>query len=85
MVKPLKCLACKTSSLMKLLSKTPMGSTPSWLPGRKGLMRAVCIALLAIFVASPLYAQEKKEERKTKQTAAMSQQVYEELMKIQVR
>lgn len=38
--------------------------------------------LLAVLLASPVTAQEKKE-RKTKQTVAMSQPVYEALMEIQ--
>jgi len=64
---------------MKLLNKN--------LPNKRLLMRkrwliAGFATLLAVLVASPVTAQEKKE-RKTKQTVAMSQQVYEKLMEIQ--
>jgi len=64
---------------MKLLNKN--------LPNKIMLMRkpwliAGFVTLLAVLVASPVTAQEKKE-RKTKQTVAMSQQVYEKLMEIQ--
>ncbi len=78
MVKPWKCLACKTSSLMKLQTNTPT-TRHRW---RNGLIGALCVALLAVLVTTPLYAQEDNE-RKTKQTVAMSQQVYEKLMDIQ--
>ncbi len=64
---------------MKLLNKN--------LPDKSLLMRkrwlnAGLATLLTVLVASPVTAQEKKE-RKTKQTVAMSQQVYEKLMEIQ--
>jgi len=82
MVKPWKCLACKTSSLMKSPSNQPMGSVTSKPRMHKGLIYPICVVLLAVFISTPLYAQQQKE-RKTKQTVAMSQQVYEELMEIQ--
>jgi tetratricopeptide (TPR) repeat protein len=74
MARPLKFLAYRTNSLMKLLNKNLMLRKP-WLA-------AGFAAFLAVLVASPVTAQEKKE-RKTKQTVAMSQQVYEKLMEIQ--
>jgi tetratricopeptide (TPR) repeat protein len=74
MARPLKFLAYRTNSLMKLLNKNLMIRKP-WLA-------AGFAAFLAVLVASPVTAQEKKE-RKTKQTVAMSQQVYEKLMEIQ--
>ena len=49
---------------------------------RKLCLVAGLATLLAALVASPVAAQEKKE-RKTKQTVAMSQQVYETLMEVQ--
>jgi tetratricopeptide (TPR) repeat protein len=46
------------------------------------LFRVGLSVLLAVFLTSPLAAQDKNE-RKTKQTVAMSQEVYETLMEIQ--
>lgn len=64
---------------MKLLNKNlPYQS----LLLRKRWLIVGCATLLAVSLASPVVAQEKKE-RKTKQTVAMSQQVYEKLMEIQ--
>jgi len=81
-VKPWKFLAYKTSLPMKLLSKNLMSPASSISRMGKVWLHAVFIALLASFIAAPAGAQNKKE-RKTKQTVAMSQQVYEKLMAIQ--
>ena len=65
---------------MKLLNKN--------LPNKIVLMRkrwltAGVAILLAVSLASPVTAQDEKKTRKTKQTVAMSQPVYEALMEIQ--
>jgi len=49
---------------------------------RKPWLAAGFAVLFAVMLASPVSAQDKKE-RKTKQTVAMSQPVYEKLMEIQ--
>ena len=49
---------------------------------RSAWLTAGLAVILAVLLASPVSAQEKKE-RKTKQTVAMSQPVYEKLMEIQ--
>jgi tetratricopeptide (TPR) repeat protein len=45
--------------------------------------RLICCGLVLLSCCTLAYAQQKEEERKTKQTVAMSQQVYEKLTKIQ--
>jgi len=59
--------------------------TTSAYSGRKRWILAGFTLLLSIMLASPATAQDdkKKDERKTKQTVAMSQPVYEKLMEIQ--
>ncbi len=59
---------------MKLLNKKPM-VRQTWLV-------AGLAVLLSVLLTSPVAAQEKKQ-RKTKETVAMSQPVYEKLMEIQ--
>jgi len=58
-----------------------MGKTPATSVHKRWLVTGL-VTLLAVLVASPVTAQDKKT-RKTKQTVAMSQPVYEKLMKIQ--
>lgn len=67
---------------MKLLNKNLMVAKTSTASVHKRWLVTGFIILLAVLVASPVAAQKKKE-RKTKQTVAMSQQVYEALTKIQ--
>jgi len=82
MVKPLKSLAYRINSLMKLLNKSLMvHSTSAGFTLKPWLVAAFAI-LLSVLLTSPVTAQEKKE-RKTKTTVAMSQPVYEALMEIQ--
>jgi tetratricopeptide (TPR) repeat protein len=61
-----------------MLSPSANGRLKSWL--LTGL-----ILFLSLLLASPVTAQDrdKKDERKTKQTVAMSQPVYEKLMEVQ--
>jgi len=67
---------------MKLLNKNLMvGKTSTASVHRRWLVTGL-VTLLAVLLASPVTAQ-KKNERKTKQTVAMSQQVYDALIKIQ--
>jgi len=73
-VKPLRFLAYRTNLLMKLLNKRPI-VRQTWLV-------AGLAVLLSVLLTSPVTAQDKKE-RKTKETVAMSQPVYEALMEIQ--
>ena len=82
MVKPWKSLACRINSPMKLLNKSFMVRTISTKSIRCNLLSICLAAGFAVLIALPAAAQEKKT-RKTKQTVAMSQQVYEELMEIQ--
>ena len=67
---------------MKLLNKNLMVAKTSTASAHKRWLVTGFIILLAVLVASPVSAQ-KKSTRKTKQTVAMSQQVYEALTKIQ--
>jgi len=60
---------------MKLLNKSLI---------RKNWLIPACTTLLSVMLASSAFAQEKaKSERKTKETVAMSQQVYESLVEVQ--
>jgi len=62
---------------MKLLNKMSEFSPPKrWLTTGSAV-------LLSLLLAAPVMAQDKKKERKTKQTVAMSQQVYDSLTEIQ--
>ncbi len=67
---------------MKLLNKNLMVHKTSTRSVRNRWLVAGCATLLALMMAAPVGAQSKKE-RKTKQTVAMSQPVYEKLMAIQ--
>jgi len=78
---PLKCLAYRTNLLMKLLNKQTMLARNSSTSLRNWVVGACLTATLAVF-ASPASAQD--DERETKVTQAMSQQVYESLTEIQV-
>ncbi len=63
---------------MKLLNKMSEFSSP------KRWLTAGSAVLLSLLLAAPVMAQDdKKNERKTKQTVAMSQQVYDSLTEIQ--
>ncbi|MBT8072789.1 MAG: tetratricopeptide repeat protein [Xanthomonadales bacterium] len=68
---------------MKLLNRTrlvrPLSGVSAW----KFLLTGVLTVSLSVLLASPVYAQSDDKERKTKQTVAMSQPVYEALMEIQ--
>jgi len=78
MVKLSRFLAYRTSLLMKSLNKTQSSKRNLWLI-------AIVSVFLSVFISSPVLAQndKKKESRKTKQTVAMSQPVYESLLEIQ--
>ncbi len=74
-MKPLKFLAYRTNLLMKLLNKSLI---------RKNWLVPVISGILSVMLASTAIAQkDEKKERKTKETVAMSQQVYESLVEIQ--
>jgi len=81
-VKPWKFLAYKTNSLMKLLNKgLKVRTNPENSKGKLWLVAGICV-ILSMLLTSPVTAQ-KKDNRKTKQTVAMSQPVYEALVEIQ--
>lgn len=82
MAMPLKSQAYRTNSLMKLLNKQMMLDRRSSTSLRNLVIGACLAASLAVF-ATPVAAQDEKEERETKKTQAMSQQVYEALTEIQ--
>jgi len=95
MVKPLRFLAYRTNLLMKLLNKSLIvhkssaNSKYKLLPGKHWLVSAITV-LLAVVLASTASAQIQRDEdkndgsdRKTKETVAMSQQIYESLTEIQ--
>ena len=75
-MKPLKFLAYRTSLLMKLLNKSLI---------RKNWLVPALAGTLSVMLASTAIAQsdDGKKERKTKETVAMSQQVYESLVEVQ--
>lgn len=76
MVKLSRFLAYRTSLPMKSLNKVN-SKRNLWLI-------AIVSVFLSVFLTSPVLAQDdKKSDRKTKQTVAMSQQVYEALLEIQ--
>jgi len=52
-------------------------------PRRRRLINSLLLALALGFAVQAALAQEDQQERKTKQTAAMSQKVYEELTAVQ--
>ena len=70
---------------MKLLNKAPLAGKPASGNCKRNLwLIAVISVFLSVFLTSPVAAQsDKKDERKTKQTVAMSQPVYEALLEIQ--
>jgi tetratricopeptide (TPR) repeat protein len=73
-VKPLRFLAYRTNLLMKLLNKSLI---------RKQWLVPAFSVLLSATLATSAIAQDDGKERKTKETVAMSQQVYEVLVEIQ--
>ncbi len=77
-----KSLAYRTNLLMKLLNKQTMVGRSSSNSLRDLVIGACLAATLALF-AAPVSAQKDGEERETKVTQAMSQQVYEALTEIQ--
>ena len=83
MVKLSRFLAYRINSLMKLLSKSLIVRNTSTKLLHNSILGAGLAVFLAVFLTTPAFAQEKKKERKTKQTVAMSQPVYEALMEIQ--
>lgn len=70
---------------MKLLNKDPLAGNPASGNSKRNLwLVAIISVFLSVFLTSPVAAQSgKKDERKTKQTVAMSQPVYEALLEIQ--
>jgi len=70
---------------MKLLNKNLMVANPTSADSKRILwLVAVISVFLSVFLTSPAIAQsDDKDERKTKQTVAMSQQMYEALLEIQ--
>ena len=70
---------------MKLLNKNLMVGRPTSADSKRNLwLVAVISVFLSVFFTSPIVAQsDKKDERKTKQTVAMSQPIYEALLEIQ--
>ncbi len=70
---------------MKLLNRNLTLTSTSANSRRKPWVAAGLAVFLSVSLINPLYAQsdESGEDRKTKQTVAMSQQVYEKLMEIQ--
>ena len=70
---------------MKLLNRSLIMRTTSANSGRKRWILAGFTLLLSVVLASSATAQKdkKKDDRKTKQTVAMSQPVYEKLIEIQ--
>ncbi len=85
-MKPFKFLAYRTNLLMKLLNKSLKVNTVSANSKRRTWLLPAITALLSVMLASTAIAQDDKDDgskRKTKETVAMSQQVYESLMEIQ--
>jgi len=74
MVKPLRFLAYRTNLLMKLLNNCLI---------RNNRLVPVLSAVLSVMLATTATAQDDGKERKTKETVAMSQQVYEALVEVQ--
>jgi len=73
----------RTNLLMKLLNKSPMVRRASACFTLKPWLVTATVVFLSVLLTSPVAAQDKKKERKTKTTVAMSQPVYEALMEIQ--
>ena len=86
-MKPLKFRAYRTNLLMKLLNKSLIVDTTSTNPKyRNWLVLPAFSALLSVMMVTTAVAQSDKEDgsdRKTKETVAMSQPVYEALTEIQ--
>lgn len=85
-MKPLRFLAYRTSLLMKLLNESLIVDTTSANSKLKTWLLPVFTVLLSVTLAATAIAQDGKKEgaeRKTKETVAMSQQVYESLTAIQ--
>jgi len=87
-VKPLKFLVCRTSLLMKLLNRDHIVRTASANSTRKNWLLPALTVFLSVVLVSTASAQVKRKEdkesgRKTKETVAMSQPVYEALTEIQ--
>ncbi len=78
MGKQSKCRECKTNSPTKLKNREARSRMEK---ASSRFTRLMCCGLVLLFFCALAQAQE--EERKTKQTVAMSQQVYEKLTKIQ--
>jgi tetratricopeptide (TPR) repeat protein len=68
---------------MKLLNKKLMLRTVKANSTQKRCLSIGIAAFLSVLLALPVAAKEEKKTRKTKQTVAMSQPVYEALMEIQ--
>lgn len=81
-MKPLKFPAYRTSLRMKLLNRSMTLRNDSGSPKLSWLAIGLA-ACLSMSFALPVAAQDDDSERKTKQTVAMSQPVYEALMEIQ--
>ena len=78
----------RTNLLMKLLNRSVIMRTTSANSRRKRWILAGFTLFLSVVLAFPATAQvnkdkDKKDNRKTKQTVAMSQPIYEGLMEIQ--
>jgi tetratricopeptide (TPR) repeat protein len=68
---------------MKLLNKSLKMRSASANSARNPWLAVGFAVFLSVLLTSPVTAQEEKKERKTKQTVAMSQPVYEALTEIQ--
>jgi tetratricopeptide (TPR) repeat protein len=70
---------------MKFMNRNPSLLLPSTDGRRKSWLLTGLILFLSMLLTSPVLAQDRdnKDERKTKQTVAMSQPVYEKLMEVQ--
>jgi tetratricopeptide (TPR) repeat protein len=83
-VKPLRFRACRTSLLMKLPNKSSIVNTTSESSKRKRwLVSGLSVLLSMVLVSTAMAQDDDKSERKTKETVAMSQPVYEALVEIQ--
>jgi len=68
---------------MKLLNRKQIARASSAHTTRAPWLVTGLAVCLSVMMASPVLAQDDQDERKTKQTVAMSQPVYEALMEIQ--
>ena len=83
-MKPLRFRAYRTSLLMKLPNKSSIVNTTSENSKRKHWLVSGLSVLLSMALLSTAMAQDDdKSERRTKETVAMSQPVYEALVEIQ--